>query len=136
MLIKWNLLICRLCCGKWSMFTCFYVRYFLRLFKWNVILICFSPSGTALSTLPQLREYLQTAGTCKCGLPCPLRPETTFSFDPKVNENINYLKNVSLLCSHGCRWLHRRGNSSSYRNACGRRVLLFVCWEWFRINCL
>ncbi|CAH4035783.1 unnamed protein product [Pieris brassicae] len=43
-----------------------------------------SPSGTALSTLPQLREYLQTAGTCKCGLPCPLRPETAFSFDPKV----------------------------------------------------
>ncbi|KAJ8733266.1 hypothetical protein PYW08_001564 [Mythimna loreyi] len=43
-----------------------------------------SPSGTALSTLPQLREYLQTTGTCKCGLPCPLRPETAFSFDPKV----------------------------------------------------
>ncbi|XP_049869876.1 uncharacterized protein LOC126369485 isoform X2 [Pectinophora gossypiella] len=43
-----------------------------------------SPSGTALSTLPQLREYLQTAGTCKCGLPCPLRPEITFNFDPKV----------------------------------------------------
>ncbi|RVE54056.1 hypothetical protein evm_001179 [Chilo suppressalis] len=43
-----------------------------------------SPSGTALSTLPQLRDYLQTAGTCKCGLPCPLRPETAFNFDPKV----------------------------------------------------
>ncbi|XP_045494406.1 uncharacterized protein LOC123693377 isoform X2 [Colias croceus] len=46
--------------------------------------IYISPSGTALSTLAQLREYLQTAGTCKCGLPCPLRPETAFSFDPKV----------------------------------------------------
>ncbi|XP_026322294.1 uncharacterized protein LOC113231948 isoform X2 [Hyposmocoma kahamanoa] len=43
-----------------------------------------SPSGTALSNLPQLREYLQTTGTCKCGLPCPLRPETAFSFDIKV----------------------------------------------------
>ncbi|XP_014366792.2 uncharacterized protein LOC106717442 [Papilio machaon] len=43
-----------------------------------------SPSGTVLSALSQLREYLQTAGTCKCGLPCPLRPETAFSFDPKV----------------------------------------------------
>ncbi|CAH0725286.1 unnamed protein product, partial [Brenthis ino] len=43
-----------------------------------------SPSGTALSNLTQLREYLQTTGTCKCGLPCPLRPETAFSFDPKV----------------------------------------------------
>ncbi|KAM3967396.1 LOW QUALITY PROTEIN: uncharacterized protein ACR2FA_011741 [Aphomia sociella] len=46
--------------------------------------IYISPSGTALSTLPQLRDYLQTTGTCKCGLPCPLRPETAFSFDPKV----------------------------------------------------
>ncbi|XP_037964771.2 uncharacterized protein LOC105387937 isoform X1 [Plutella xylostella] len=44
-----------------------------------------SPSGTALSTLQQLREYLQTTGTCKCGLPCPLRPETAFSFDHKVS---------------------------------------------------
>ncbi|XP_064071512.1 uncharacterized protein LOC113392194 isoform X2 [Vanessa tameamea] len=43
-----------------------------------------SPSGTALSNLAQLREYLQTTGTCKCGLPCPLRPETAFSFDSKV----------------------------------------------------
>ncbi|XP_039749340.1 uncharacterized protein LOC120626126 isoform X2 [Pararge aegeria] len=43
-----------------------------------------SPSGSALSNLSQLREYLQTSGTCKCGLPCPLRPETAFSFDPKV----------------------------------------------------
>ncbi|CAH2209438.1 jg23256 [Pararge aegeria aegeria] len=42
------------------------------------------PSGSALSNLSQLREYLQTSGTCKCGLPCPLRPETAFSFDPKV----------------------------------------------------
>lgn len=46
--------------------------------------IYISPSGTALNTLSQLREYLQTAGTCKCGLPCPLRPETAFSFDSKV----------------------------------------------------
>lgn len=46
--------------------------------------IYISPSGTALSTLPQLRDYLQTTGTCKCGLPCPLRPETAFSFDHKV----------------------------------------------------
>ncbi|KPJ08862.1 Methyl-CpG-binding domain protein 6 [Papilio machaon] len=46
--------------------------------------VCDCPSGTVLSALSQLREYLQTAGTCKCGLPCPLRPETAFSFDPKV----------------------------------------------------
>ncbi|KAI5644448.1 hypothetical protein NE865_03555 [Phthorimaea operculella] len=54
-----------------------------RIVNGNTVLYV-SPSGTALNNLPQLKEYLQTTGTCKCGLPCPLRPETTFSFDPKV----------------------------------------------------
>lgn len=44
-----------------------------------------SPSGAALSALQHLREYLQTPGTCKCGLTCPLRAEHAFSFDPKVS---------------------------------------------------
>ncbi|VVC99337.1 unnamed protein product [Leptidea sinapis] len=36
---------------------------------------------------PLIDDY-NTEGTCKCGLPCPLRPETAFSFDPKrVFEN-------------------------------------------------
>ncbi|KAL2717481.1 myb-like protein P isoform X1 [Vespula squamosa] len=43
-----------------------------------------SPSSTALGSLDQLKEYLTTAGTCKCGLECPLRPEQVFNFDPKV----------------------------------------------------
>ncbi|KAH0567285.1 hypothetical protein KQX54_008091 [Cotesia glomerata] len=41
------------------------------------------PSSTALGSLDQLKEYLTTAGTCKCGLECPLRPEQVFNFDPK-----------------------------------------------------
>lgn len=45
---------------------------------------CSSPSGAALRSLDQVREYLQAAGTCKCGLDCPVRPECTFNFDPKV----------------------------------------------------
>ncbi|CAD6215987.1 GSCOCG00004292001-RA-CDS, partial [Cotesia congregata] len=44
------------------------------------------PSSTALGSLDQLKEYLTTAGTCKCGLECPLRPEQVFNFDPKVSE--------------------------------------------------
>ncbi|KAL4716640.1 hypothetical protein ACJJTC_008275, partial [Scirpophaga incertulas] len=61
------------------------------------------PSGTALSTLPNLREYLQTAGTCKCGLPCPLRPETAFSFDPKVQSRPYQATSgaeLTKLCNH------------------------------------
>lgn len=56
----------------------------LVFFQYSSALFGYSPSGTALSNLSQLRDYLQTSGTCKCGLPCPLRPETAFSFDPKV----------------------------------------------------
>ncbi|OXU31678.1 hypothetical protein TSAR_009901, partial [Trichomalopsis sarcophagae] len=41
-----------------------------------------APSSTALGSLDQLKEYLTTAGTCKCGLDCPLRPEQVFNFDP------------------------------------------------------
>ncbi|KAL7302834.1 hypothetical protein TKK_0004066 [Trichogramma kaykai] len=46
------------------------------------------PSSTALGSLDQLKEYLTTAGTCKCGLECPLRPEQVFNFDPKVSLGI------------------------------------------------
>ncbi|KAK2582188.1 hypothetical protein KPH14_004543 [Odynerus spinipes] len=45
----------------------------------------FCPSSTALGSLDQLKEYLTTAGTCKCGLECPLRPEQVFNFDPKMS---------------------------------------------------
>lgn len=31
-----------------------------------------SPSGTTLSTLEEVKAYLLTDGTCKCGLECPL----------------------------------------------------------------
>jgi len=31
-----------------------------------------SPSGSVLSSLEQVKIYLLTDGTCKCGLECPL----------------------------------------------------------------
>ena len=34
-------------------------------------LVC-SPSGTCLSSLEEVKAYLLTDGTCKCGLECPL----------------------------------------------------------------
>ncbi|KAJ1527673.1 hypothetical protein ONE63_007633 [Megalurothrips usitatus] len=46
--------------------------------------LCCSPSSTVLTSLDQVREYLLTLGTCKCGLDCPFRPESVFNFDPKV----------------------------------------------------
>lgn len=44
----------------------------------------FSPSGTALRKIEQIKEYLLRHGTCKCGLPCPLRPDFFFDFNPQV----------------------------------------------------
>ena len=44
----------------------------------------YSPSGTKLRTWDELKHYICSDGTCKCGLSCPLRLEQSFSFDPKV----------------------------------------------------
>ncbi|EZA57269.1 Methyl-CpG-binding domain protein, partial [Ooceraea biroi] len=55
-----------------------------------------SPSSTALGSLDQLKEYLTTVGTCKCGLECPLRPEQVFNFDPKVSTSE---KTLTFKCS-------------------------------------
>lgn len=35
-------------------------------------LFLYSPSGSLLSCLEQVKTYLLTDGTCKCGLECPL----------------------------------------------------------------
>ncbi|KAL1505662.1 hypothetical protein ABEB36_005172 [Hypothenemus hampei] len=50
----------------------------------NGSIIYISPSNTALSSLEQVKEYLLTSGTCKCGLECHFKYETVFNFDPKV----------------------------------------------------
>ncbi|XP_031617733.1 homeobox protein 5 isoform X2 [Contarinia nasturtii] len=47
-------------------------------------IIYFSPSGAALRKIEQIKDYLLQHGTCKCGLPCPLRPDYFFEFNPQV----------------------------------------------------
>lgn len=49
------------------------------------LLFVFSPTGAVLRNLGQVKDYLLSTGTCKCGLPCPLRPESLFEFDTKVS---------------------------------------------------
>ncbi|XP_033825547.1 methyl-CpG-binding domain protein 6 [Periophthalmus magnuspinnatus] len=39
-----------------------------------------SPSGTSLSSLDEVKTYLLTDGTCKCGLECPLVLHKVFNF--------------------------------------------------------
>ena len=43
--------------------------------------------------MEDLLVYLQTEGTCKCGLECPFKPDQVFSFDPKVQSRFGMLPN-------------------------------------------
>jgi len=45
----------------------------------------YSPSGCRLDSVLEVAEYIQRDDTCKCGLPCPLRLQAVFNFDPTVS---------------------------------------------------
>ena len=45
----------------------------------------YSPNGVRLTSLSHVTKYLQSDGTCKCGLECPLLVEKVFNFDPQVS---------------------------------------------------
>ncbi|XP_032067469.1 methyl-CpG-binding domain protein 5 isoform X2 [Thamnophis elegans] len=65
-----------------------------------------SPSGSLLSCLEQVKTYLLTDGTCKCGLECPLILPKVFNFDPGVAvtqrtaEDVKADEDVTKLCIH------------------------------------
>ncbi|XP_012732704.2 proline-rich protein 36 isoform X1 [Fundulus heteroclitus] len=65
-----------------------------------------SPSGTTLSTLEEVKTYLLTDGTCKCGLECPLIIHKVFNFSVgvKVEQNsqpsCKAEQDMTKLCNH------------------------------------
>ncbi|XP_063285467.1 methyl-CpG-binding domain protein 5 [Pelobates fuscus] len=65
-----------------------------------------SPSGSHLSCLEQVKAYLLTDGTCKCGLECPLILPKVFNFDPgaavkqRTAEDVKADEDVTKLCIH------------------------------------
>ncbi|XP_069614664.1 methyl-CpG-binding domain protein 6 [Ranitomeya imitator] len=65
-----------------------------------------SPSGTILTSMDQLRSYLVTDGTCKCGLECPLNIYKVFNFDPRAvvkrrsAEDVKAEEDMTKLCNH------------------------------------
>ncbi|XP_060888239.1 methyl-CpG-binding domain protein 5-like isoform X1 [Labrus mixtus] len=65
-----------------------------------------SPSGSLLSSLEQVKTYLLTDGTCKCGLECPLILHKVFNFDPgaavhqRTAEDVKADEDVTKLCIH------------------------------------
>ncbi|XP_053704167.1 methyl-CpG-binding domain protein 5-like [Synchiropus splendidus] len=68
--------------------------------------IYISPSGSVLSSLEQVKTYLLTDGTCKCGLECPLILHKVFNFDPgaavkqRTAEDVKADEDVTKLCIH------------------------------------
>lgn len=67
-----------------------------------------SPSGCLLASVEETAAYVQRDGTCKCGLPCPLRLDQVFSYDPAVSNPFTSSEHCK---SFGARW-------------------------WFQINCI
>ncbi|XP_020312150.1 methyl-CpG-binding domain protein 5-like [Oncorhynchus kisutch] len=65
-----------------------------------------SPSGLVLACLEQVKSYLLTDGTCKCGLECPLIIHKIFNFDTgaaikqRTVEDARADANVTKLCIH------------------------------------
>ncbi|XP_029300244.1 methyl-CpG-binding domain protein 5-like [Cottoperca gobio] len=68
--------------------------------------IYISPSGSVLCSLEQVKIYLLTDGTCKCGLECPLILHKVFNFDPgaavkqRTAEDVKADDDVTKLCIH------------------------------------
>ncbi|XP_067382464.1 mucin-2 isoform X2 [Channa argus] len=65
-----------------------------------------SPSGTTLSSLDEVKTYLLSDGTCKCGLECPLIIHKVFNFTlgVKVEQHSQPLgkaeQDMTKLCNH------------------------------------
>lgn len=60
-----------------------------------------SPSNAVLNSLDQAKIYLQSQGTCKCGLECPFQCEHVFNFDAKVmTKPTSGLNTMTNLCNH------------------------------------
>ncbi|XP_030589277.1 mucin-12 [Archocentrus centrarchus] len=65
-----------------------------------------SPNGTTLSNLEEVKTYLMTDGTCKCGLECPLIINKVFNFTAgaKVEQHSQPLgkaeQDMTKLCNH------------------------------------
>ncbi|XP_041654794.1 mucin-12 [Cheilinus undulatus] len=68
--------------------------------------IYISPSGTALASLDEVKTYLLTDGTCKCGLECPLIIHKVFNFTVgvRVEQHSQALgkaeQDMTKLCNH------------------------------------
>ncbi|XP_053668420.1 mucin-4 [Anopheles marshallii] len=66
----------------------------------NKVIVYISPSNIVLHNYEQVKEYLLSSGTCKCGLPCPFNPELFFQFDAQIPNMTMASNNREVLCAH------------------------------------
>jgi len=72
----------------------------------NLSVVYTNPNGAKFHSIDEIRTYLLTDNTCKCGLECPLNINKTFNFDASA------VQSTSSLCSDAPSSRSRNGNSS------------------------
>jgi len=75
-----------------------------RLFLSDKI-VYFSPSGIQLKSIEEIKDYLFTEGTCKCGLDCPLAVDSAFNFNPQKVSELSLPNSISVK-NTGCKHLN------------------------------
>ena len=68
-------------------------------------IVYYSPTNCCLRSLEELSKYLESDGTCKCGLECPLHISKAFNFEPSVvskpyDIEVAKSSNQNELCNH------------------------------------
>lgn len=77
----------------------FFIKYVQSELFPDVFLNYFcSPSGSLLSCLEQVKTYLLTDGTCKCGLECPLILPKVIISQQMYQQFFFYFSGVSYIC--------------------------------------
>ncbi|XP_006821968.1 methyl-CpG-binding domain protein 5-like [Saccoglossus kowalevskii] len=72
----------------------------------NGKIVYVSPNQSLLTSLDHVKEYMQTDGTCKCGLECPLLVDIVFNFDisllstQRTAEDLKQDNALTNLCNH------------------------------------
>uniref|UniRef100_A0A0K2UR23 Uncharacterized protein n=1 Tax=Lepeophtheirus salmonis TaxID=72036 RepID=A0A0K2UR23_LEPSM len=78
--------------------------------------VYFSPSGIRLRSLADVKDYLTTEGTCKCGLSCGVFPDKIFDFDYKKQSELGTYETLKLRNKSSCQHNEDVSNISSIKS--------------------
>lgn len=92
---------------KTDLMTKFNIAPGWRRIKYNYEIIYISPTGAPLRNFSQVKEYLLSTGTCKCGLPCPFQLEAFFEFDSQVPDALLDSNESHNFCLHHSKYVDK-----------------------------